>query len=246
MSQLTLSQVQEVESAESDWNRLIQLGGIAAWIQVISLLISFIAMAIVGSEPTTAEEYYQALNRDGLAGLLRLDFGTLILLVLVPFVAVGIYAVFRHKRQAYATLAMILILFGTVLCLADHSAFSIMHLSELYAAATTSSEQTQLLAAGEAVIATDMWHSTAGFLAGIFMQGGFAFISFVMLRSSGFSKWTAYSGILSNGFDFLHVFIGLFAPALAAIVLGIGGVFYLIWFPLLGWDLIRAGKNSQK
>ncbi len=135
---------------------------------------------------------------------------------------------------------------GTLLCLADHSAFSIIHLSERYAAAATPAEEAQILAAGEAVIATDMWHTTGGFLAGLFMQGGFAFISFVMLRSPGFSKWTAYTGILSNGLDFLHVFIMLFAPALAAAVLAIGGVFYLIWFPLLGRDLIRLGKDTPQ
>lgn len=243
MSQLTLSKTQEVELAHNDWNRLTQLGGIVAWIQLACVLITFVVMTIVGGEPTTAAEYYAALN-SGIAGLLRLDFTTLILLALFPFVAMGIYAAFRHSRPAYALLAMVLILLGTLLGMANHSAFSMMHLSNLYATATTPAQQAQLLAAGEAVIASDMWHTSAGFLAGIFMQGGFVFISFVMLRSPGFSKWTAYTGILANGFDLVHVFVALFAPGLAFTLLAIGGVFYLIWFPLLGWDLIRLGKNT--
>ena len=57
----------------------------------------------------------------------------------------------------------------------------------------------QLLVAGEAVIAGDMWHSTSGFLAGIFMQGGFVLISAVMLRSKVFSKGTAITGMVANG-----------------------------------------------
>lgn len=244
MSQLTLSQVQETETTRSDWNRLTQLGGIVAWIQLACVLVTFVVMTIVGGEPTTAAEYYEALN-GGVAGLLRLDFTTLILLALFPFVAIGIYAAFRHSRQAYAMLAMIMILVGTLLGLANHSAFSMMHLSDLYAATTTPAEQAQLLAAGEAVIASDMWNTSAGFLAGIFMQGGFVFISIVMLRSPGFSKWTAYTGILANGFDLLHVFVALFAPGLAFTLLAIGGVFYLIWFPLLGRDLIRLGKATS-
>jgi hypothetical protein len=242
MSQITLTHAQESETTQSDWNHLTQLGGIVAWIQLACVLVTFVVMTIVGGEPTTAAEYYDALN-GGIAGLLRLDFTTLILLALFPFVAVGIYAAFRHSRPAYALLAMVLILVGTLLGLANHSAFSMIHLSDLYAAAATSAQQEQLLAAGEAVIASDMWHSSAGFFAGIFMQGGFVFISFVMLRSPGFSKWTAYTGILSNGLDFLHVFVGLFAPGLAYTLLAIGGVFYLIWFPLLGWDLIRLGRK---
>lgn len=246
MSQLTLSQTQESETTQSDWNHLIQLGGIVSWIQLACLLVMFVVMTIVGGEPTTATEYYQALNHDGLAGLLRLDFATLILMTLFPFMAIGIYAAFRHSRPAYGLLALILILMGTLLGLANHSAFSMMHLSELYAAATTPAQQAQLLTAGETVIASDMWNTTAGFLAGIFMQGGFVFISFIMLRTPGFSKWTAYTGILSNGLDWLHVFIALFAPALAFTVLAVGGVFYLLWFPLLGRDLFRLGKDAPQ
>jgi len=243
MSQLTLTQTQETEQTRSDWNRLTQLGGIVAWIQLACVLVTMVVMTIMGGEPSTAAEYYEALN-SGAAGLLRLDFTTLILLALFPFLAMGIYAAFHRSRQAYAMLAMILIIIGTLLALANHSAFSMMYLSDLYAAATTPAQQAQLLTVGEAVIASDMWNTSAGFLAGIFMQGGFVFISFVMLRSPGFSKWTAYTGVLSNGFDLVHVFVALFAPGLGFVLLAIGGVFYLIWFPLLGWDLIRLGNNS--
>ena len=70
---------------------------------------------------------------------------------------------------------------------------------------------------GETIIATDMWRSTAGFLAGLFMQGAFVFISVVMLSGNRFSKATAYTGILSNGLDFAHVLVGLFIPSVASI-----------------------------
>lgn len=242
MSQITLSQAQETETAVSDWNRLTQLGGYTAWLQLACLLVSMIVMTMIGGEPTTAEEYFEALN-SGFIGLMRLDFGTLILIVLFPFVAIGIYAALRHIRQAYALLAMIMIIIGTILGLANHSAFSMIYLSDLYAAAATPAEQAQLLTAGETLIASDMWRTTAGFLAGLFMQGGFVFISFVMLHVPGFSKWTAYSGMLANGLDWIHVIVGLFAPGLSFVILAIGGVFYLIWFPLLGRDLIRLGKT---
>jgi hypothetical protein len=242
MSQLTLSQTQKAENAHSDWNHVIQLGGIVAWLQLACVLITSIVLTIVGGEPATAAEYYGALN-GGIAGLLRLDFATLILVALMPFVALGLYAAFHQSRPAYALLAMIMILMGTFLALANHSAFSLMHLGDLYAVASPVA-QAQLLTVGEAVIASDMWHTTAGFLAGIFMQGGFVFISFVMLRTPGFGKGTAYTGILANGLDLLHVFIALFAPALASILLAVGGVFYLIWFPLLGRDMVRFGKAN--
>ena len=243
MSQLVLTQVSDVERTNSDWNRLCQLGGVVSWIQLGMLLLSIGIGLLFGFLPTTVEEYYQTLNNDGLVGVLRLDLGTLILLALFPFVAVAVYAAFRQSRPAYGLLAMVLILIGTLLGLANESAFAMMHLGDLHAAASSAAQQEQLLAAGQAVIAANMWNSTAGFLAGIFMQGGFVFISFVMLRSKDFSKGTAYTGILSNGLDFIHVFVALFAPALAATLLSIGGVFYLFWFVFLGRDLVKFGRR---
>jgi hypothetical protein len=243
MTQLTLTQVHDVEKTNSDWDRLCQLGGVVSWLQLGMLLLSIGIGLAVGFLPETAAEYFQMLNNDGVVGVLRLDLGTLILLALFPFVAVAIYAAFRESRPAFGLLAMLLILVGTLLGLANESAFAMMHLSDLYAAASSAAQQEQILAAGEAVLAANMWNSSAGFLAGIFMQGGFVFISIIMLRSKDFSKGTAYTGILSNGLDLLHVFVALFAPVLAATLLSIGGFFYLFWFILLGRDLVKIGRR---
>ncbi len=243
MSQLALAQTDEIESVDSDWNRLCQMGGVVAWIQLGLLLLTIGLGLAVGWLPATAAEHYSALQNDGLAGLLRLDFATLAMIALFPLVAVAIFAAFRQSRPAYALLAMLLILIGTLLALSNESAFAMIHLSKLHAAASSAAQQDLLLAAGEAVLAANMWNSSAGFLAGIFMQGGFVFISLVMLRSKEFSKGTAYTGLLSNGLDLLHVFVALFAPGLAAALLSIGGVFYLFWFVLLGYDLVKIGRG---
>lgn len=244
MSQLVVDHVFQAETVESDWQKLIRLGGAIAFVQLGCLLISIAVMTIVGAEPSTAQAYFTALQENRLIGLLRLDFATLIMMVLFPFVAVALFAAFRKSYPAYGLLGMIAILMGALLALANHSALSIIHLSDLYAAAASPAEQAQFLAAGEAVIATDMWHTTAGFLAGVFMQGGFVFLSYIMLRSRTFRKSTAYTGLLANGLDFVHIFVGIFAPTLAITLLSIGGVFYLFWFPLLGRDLIRLGRAS--
>jgi hypothetical protein len=246
MTQLAISRIEEIEKRNlSDWVRLCRLGGVAAWLQFLSLVAMMIIIPLVGGTPESIEATYVMLQEDGLAGILRLDIATIILLALFPVLTVGLYAALRQGRQAYALLAMVLILTGTLLSLANESAFSMIYLSDQYAAATTAVQQKQVIAAGEAVMAGNMWHSSAGFLAGIFMQGGFVFISLVMLRSNGFSKVTAYSGILSNGLDLIHVPLALFAPDPAAIILGIGGIFYLVWFPLLGRDLYKIGRDGS-
>lgn len=242
MSHLAINQVYTTETARSDWQKLYRLGSVSAFVQLGCLLISMVVLTIVGAEPTTAQAYYTALEENRFIGLLRLDLTTLVMISLFPFVAVALFGAFRRSRPAYGLLAMVAIIIGTLLALANHSAMSIIHLADLYAAAATATEQTQFLAAGEAVIAADMWHTTAGLLAGVFMQGGFVFISYVMLRGKAFGKWTAYTGLLANGLDFVHIFVAFFAPALATILLAIGGIFYLFWFPLLGRDLVKLSK----
>jgi hypothetical protein len=246
MTQLTVSQIEKIEKRNlSDWDRLCQLGGIVAWLQFLSLVAMLVIMPILGGPPENAVATYAMLQDGGLVGILRLDLATIVLIALFPFLTVGLYAALRRGSQAYALLASVLILMGTLLSLGNESAFSMIYLSDLHAAATTAIQQEQLIAAGEAVIAGNMWHTTAGFLAGIFMQGGFVFISLVMLRSKGFSKFTAYSGLLSNGLDLVHVPLALFAPGLASAILGIGGIFYLVWFPLLGRDLYKLGRDGS-
>jgi hypothetical protein len=241
MTQITLKQVEE--RTDADWRHVIRLGGIVSWIQLGMILSTVVVGLAVGLLPETAEGYFQMLNNEGVIGVLRLDLGTLLLLALMPFLAVAIYGAFRPSRPAYGFLALVLVLLGILLSLANESALSMMHLADLYAAAGSAAQQAQIVAAGEAVLAADMWHSTAGFLSGVFMQGGFVFISAVMLGSKAFSKWTAYTGLLSNGLDFLHLFVGLVAPALGSVMLGVGGVFYLFWFVLLGRDLVQFGRR---
>ena len=55
-----------------------------------------------------------------------------------------------------------------------------------------------------------------------------------------FSKWTAWAGMLSNGFDLLRV-CPLVAPTLGFTLLTIGGVFYVLWFPFAE-PTIKAGR----
>jgi uncharacterized membrane protein len=138
MTQLTFTQAREVEKMVSDWNRLCRLGGIVSWIQLGLLLLCMGIGLAVGFLPVTAAEYFETLNNDGFVGILRLDLANLILLALFLFVAVAICAAFRQTRPAYGLLAMVLILTGTLLGLANESAFAMMYLGDLYAAALLS------------------------------------------------------------------------------------------------------------
>ncbi len=244
MSQKILSQSIVPESTDPRWKALYRAGGVAALVQLGCVLITLVVATTLGVEPTTANEYFTGLEQARLVTLLRLDFPSLINVTLFTVTSFAVIAALQESKRMYAGLGVGLVFIGVVLALATHSAFSMIHLADQYAAATTETQRTMLLAAGEAVIASDWWHSTGGFFAGLFLQGGTVLISCIMLRSGHFSKATAWTGLLANGLDWIHVLIQLVSPGLAAIVLAIGGLFYVAWYPLLARDFLRLSKQA--
>jgi hypothetical protein len=155
------------------------------------------AAVALGLRPANVQEYYALYQSDRLALLLRDDFTSLLLVALYLFTIPALYIALRRIDAAATALASLFVLVAVVTCFATNSGFSMLYLSQQYAAAP----RRELLAAGEAVLAADMWHSSGAYLAGILMQGGGMFLSLVMLRSRDFAKATAYSGLLGNGLD---------------------------------------------
>jgi hypothetical protein len=206
--------------------------------------MTIVVVSVLGGEPATAEEYFSVLRGGSLAGALRLDLASLVNVSLYTVTSFAVYIALKRTAGTYAALATAIVFLGVAISLANHSALSLLNLSEQYARATSEAQRAQLLAIGEAVIATDWWHSTGGFMAGLFIQGGAVLYSFLMLRTRAFGRVTAYAGILANGLDWLHVIVGPFLPAVAIAVLAVGGLFYLAWFPMLGRDLIRLGRGK--
>jgi len=245
MSQRKSDQMTATQTPDSRYKGLYTAAAVAALVQLGCVLMTLIVVSSLGGEPSTPNEYFTVLQEDRLAGILRLDLASMINVSLFSVTIFAVYAALRRDK-IYAALATALVFVGVALALSTHSAFSMIYLNDQYAAATTAAQREQLTAAAQAVIATDWWHSTGGFMAGLFLQGGTAFISILMLRGKRFSKWTAYAGLLSNGLDFVHVLVGLVAPDAGNFVLAIGGMFYLLWYPLLGWDFYRLRRRAAR
>jgi hypothetical protein len=129
---------------------------------------------------------------------------------------------------------------GITLFLGTPSAFSLVPLSDKYATATMASQKAQYLATGEALMASDMWHSGGAII------GGFLMLIAVMLKSENFSRATAIVGILTYGFDLVHKSVSIFAPQVGILFMMVAGPLYLVWFPLLGRDLFRLARGSAK
>ena len=245
MSQIGLNQVSDVEMIDSDWRGLCRLGGVATLILLLYSIVTMIVLIRFGTAPSTAIESFAMLQSNRIIGLLRLDLLTvLIYMPLCYILFLGIYAALRRSHGAYALLATLLVFVGITLFLATPSPISLSILSDKYAAATTDAQRSQFLAAGETILASDMWHGTGAFIGGALLETGALLISIVMLKGKIFSKAVAYTGILTHGLDLAHFVFIFLVPGLGATLVPIAGTVYLIWFPLVGLRLFQLGKGK--
>jgi hypothetical protein len=90
-----------------------------------------------------------------------------------------------------------------------------------------------------------MWHGTGAILGGILIQFGALLFSILMLPGNIFNRHIAYVGIIAHGLDFVHFFFLFLIPPVGVILLAIAGIFYLLWFPLIGLRLIQIGEHAQ-
>jgi hypothetical protein len=158
----------------------------------------------------------------------------------------GFFVALRRTNLIYTVLAVLLVFVGLTLFLATPSVFSYLFLSDQYAAAATEAHRAQLLAAGSAITASDMWHGTGALVGGMLMQTGALLISIVMLRGTVFGRAIALVGIATHGLDLAHILVGFFLPEVGNMLMYAGGPLYLIWFPMIAYRLFHLAGRVEK
>jgi len=226
-----------------DPRRLYVIGGVAALAQLVSILALFAVQAALGPVPAGPEEYFVIYQRSPLEMLLRGNLLLLFLLGAYLGTFPALYVALRRFHPLAVSYATLLTVIAVVGFFGAESTFALYHLAGQYASATSEAVRAQLVAAGYAVIATDSWNGSAAYLGGVLLQGSGVLISWVMLRSRGFSRVTAISGLLGNGLDLVQHLLHPFAPAVSAPIQMVMGVFYFVWFPMLARDFFRLARG---
>lgn len=216
-----------------------RLGGTACFILLAYSLATLLTMSLIGGPPESLEQTFSMLSVNKLTGLLRLDILTVFVMPLYYLLFYSLFVALKNTDHAVSTISMILAFAGVTLFLATPSVFSYLYLSDKFVVATSDFQRNQLLAAGEAILASDMWHGTGAKIGGLLLQTGALLISILMLRSNVFSRLTGITGIATHGLDLAHILIGFFAPALGNNIMFIAGPLYLIWFPMVGLRLYK-------
>lgn len=233
----------QIVGLKSSYRGVLWLGGLMCMILIAYSLATMLIVAFIGGPPQSATEAFAMLSENRLFGLLRLDILTVLIMPVYYILFYGMYLALKKANEEWVTIFTILIFAGLTLFLATPSALSYLYLSDTYTVAATQFQKDQLLAAGEAVVAADLWHGTGAVLGGILLQTGTLFISIIMLKSRVFSKLTAWVGIVMHGLDLLHIVIGFFLPAAGVMMMAVAGPLYLLWFPLVGARLFKLSKK---
>ena len=243
------NQVTHVETTDSAWKGLYKVGGAAALIAAVLLAIEIIVFTAYPL-PSTVIDYFTLFQSNRLIGLLDLYLLEIPAYALFVPMFLALYAALRRANESYMALATTLAIIGIAVFLATNNPCSMLSLSDQYTAATTDAQRSQVLAAGQAMLANTNRRAVEGFNMGLLLVSVAGLIvSVVMLRSNIFSKVTAYVGILTNALSLADYFRLAFvlAAVLPLLFLAIAsGLLLLIWYILIARRLFQIGRGVSK
>lgn len=251
-----MTEPSHVESRENPWRLLYIIGGIAALLAVFVFrrnlgaelsLVGMMGMVKTPPLPVDAAGWIRLFQSNRLVGLTYLNLFDLVEYLLVGLLFLALYVALRKTAKSAMLMATILGLVGVTVYIPSNQAFAMLALSERYAAVTTTAEQSNLLAAGEALLAENnpgfLCQGTGIYLSLFLVLLAGLIISIVMLRSSVFSKATAIMGILANGIGLCYFLFLVFAPAAIWIPHSVSAPFRVIWYFLIALRLFKLARE---
>ena len=225
------------EAAESAWQALYRVAGVAA-LAVFALIPVQGLVFAVNPPPSTVVDYYTLFALSPLRGLLALDLLLMVDYVLLVLVYLGLYVALRRTSPSLMAIGTTLALLAAAIYFASSIAFEMLSLGGRYSAASTEMERTILLAAGEAMLAS---YTGTAYLVSYFLGAVAAIIfSVVMLRSTVFGLWAGGAGLLMGVLSLVPSTAG--AVGFTASFLSLLPT--AIWLALIGRRFIQLSSHT--
>jgi hypothetical protein len=244
-------QLSESESGQQQWRSIYKLAGTLTVITLAGILADVIIGNSTGGDltalPQTAIDRFEQFQADPLLGLYHLDLLNLINQVLLIPVYFALYGAHRKIENAYAALAFLIFLVGSILFIATNTALPMLELSKKYTAASSESQKLLYAAAGEAMLARGA-HGSAGVFIGFLLPNvAGILLSWVMLKAGIFSKLTAFFGLAGSILLVLYLILVTFVPEaknMATALAMPGGLMAMAWMVLFSVRLFHLGRKS--
>jgi len=216
------------------------VGGFAALLMLAIIVIQMISFMI--AQPPyegTAVDWFNIFQKNPLMGLIDFELLMVFYTLLSIAVALALYRILKDINPYLTSLYMIITVIGVLSFIAARPAFEMLHLSNQYAVAATQTERAIFLAAGEAKLAA--FNGTSFHISYFLGSLGGLLISLVMLKTSIFSKATAYVRIASSICD-----LGLYIPVVGLYISIFSVLFLFIWNILIAHRLFQLGNTNSK
>jgi hypothetical protein len=253
-----MSQVSERKTSESDWKGLYLVGGGAALFAGVLFRRNIAAeIELFSSQkpPVAVGNWFELLQSNRFLGLSYLNIFDIVNYVLVGLMFLALFAALKREYKSSMVIAASLGFLGIGVYLATNTAFSMLSLSDQFAAETTDAQRNLILAAGEALLVINRFSSpgaqpgSGGLLSLLLIAATGMITSSVMLKGGRFNKITAYVGILAGGLDLVYCIAYIFLPAVESEVLAVlfipaAGLLLMVWHILIGWRLIRLWMET--
>lgn len=219
---------------ESAWKLLLRVGAVAALAEIAIIVIQA-PIFILYPQPTTVIGHFTQFQSNWLLGLLDFDLTLILAEAFSVLILLALYVTLRQASPSLMVIALTLGLGGLVLFFAVNPTFSMLYLSDQYAAATTDAQRAAFLAAGEALSAN--YNGTAFGLFFVFSGIAYIITAVVMLRSDVFGKTTATVGILMG--------VMMLVPPLPPLgMIGLA-LSYIVIVPSAIWNILVALRLFQ-
>jgi hypothetical protein len=231
------------------WTNLFITGGIAA------LLAAVLFRRNIGAEvslftgvdaiPESAVGWYDLLQTNPFIGLSFLAVFDLVNYILVGVVFLALGAAFWQKNKSIVTVALAGGLVGIAVNLASNISLTMFSLSQQYAAAVSVVQKADLLAAGQAVLATNdplaAYPSTGAYVSLLLIALAGLLFSTILLHSN---RVTAIVGLLASGCDLAYCLTFTLTPVLPVyLFLAVAGLFWMIWHLMVARVLFKRSKE---
>lgn len=248
------------ETSQAGWEGLYRAGGGAALVAGIIFRRNLgveIGLFSAVKQPDTVTEWFTLLQNNRLLGLAYLNIFDLVNYALVGVMYLALYAALRRAHRTQMAIATMLALVGIAVYLASNTAFSMLALSDQYAAATSEAQRSTVRAAGQALLALNRFSSpgaqpgAGGYVSLLLIAVAGMMTSLVMLHSEVFSRISALVGVLASALDLAYCSAYVYSPTadsemLALIFIPAAGLLLMIWHILVGWRLWGMGRGEKK
>ena len=233
-------------TADDQWRDVYVMGGITALLALAGTLTDIAITMIPGwgvaSVPDTTQAWLTQFQTNTLLAMRNLDLLNLIIVIIQIPMFLALYGAHRRTRQDYASLALIVVLIGTVVFITNNAALPMLALSRQYADASTDAQRIIIEAASVALLVRGA-HGSLGVFTGFFLSSlGTLLMGLAMLKGNVFARSTAWVGLVGITLLMVYVVGSTFMtdPGVAMMAIALpGGVLMMIWNVLVARELFR-------